>query len=230
MYFFSPQTPYCSATLWPRPPAAERQVVLVPELDVRRLAVRGDAEDDGAGPLELRVLVANAARLCRTAGRVVLGIEVEDDLLPAQIGKRDGLAAVALEREVGAGFPASITSILPVAFLRDANGAPRERIPADRRVRARVGGCVLGAARARRLDRRPAPRARPDPARSPSRARPAAPLRPPPAKDHLHYAYGTFALLAVLSPWLYAPTEPRARLLWFASPPSSPPLSAFALS
>ena len=36
------------------------------------------------------------------------------------------------------------------------------------------------------------------------------------AKDHLHYAYGTFALLAVLSPWLYAPDEPRARLLWFA--------------
>ena len=36
------------------------------------------------------------------------------------------------------------------------------------------------------------------------------------AADHLHYAYGTFALLAVLSPWLYAPAEPRARLLWFA--------------
>jgi hypothetical protein len=36
------------------------------------------------------------------------------------------------------------------------------------------------------------------------------------AKDHLHYAYGTFALLCVLSPWLYAPSEPRARLLWFA--------------
>jgi hypothetical protein len=36
------------------------------------------------------------------------------------------------------------------------------------------------------------------------------------AADHLHYAYGTFALLAVLSPWLYAPSEPRARLLWFA--------------
>jgi hypothetical protein len=36
------------------------------------------------------------------------------------------------------------------------------------------------------------------------------------AADHLHYAYGTFALLAVLSPWLYAPEEPRARLLWFA--------------
>ena len=36
------------------------------------------------------------------------------------------------------------------------------------------------------------------------------------AQDHLHYAYGTFALLAVLSPWLYAPAEPRARLAWFA--------------
>ena len=36
------------------------------------------------------------------------------------------------------------------------------------------------------------------------------------AAYHLHYAYGTFALLAVLSPWLYAPAEPRARLLWFA--------------
>ena len=36
------------------------------------------------------------------------------------------------------------------------------------------------------------------------------------AHDHLHYAYGSFALLAVLSPWLYAPQEPRARLLWFA--------------
>jgi hypothetical protein len=35
------------------------------------------------------------------------------------------------------------------------------------------------------------------------------------AADHLHYAYGTFALLAVLSPWLYAPAEPRARLAWF---------------
>ena len=36
------------------------------------------------------------------------------------------------------------------------------------------------------------------------------------APDDLHYAYGTFALAAVVSPWLYAPTEARARLLWFA--------------
>lgn len=37
------------------------------------------------------------------------------------------------------------------------------------------------------------------------------------APDRLHYAYGTFALLAVLAPWLYAPEEPRRRLLWFAA-------------
>ena len=36
------------------------------------------------------------------------------------------------------------------------------------------------------------------------------------APDKLHYAYGTFALLAVLAPWLYAPDDPRRRLLSFA--------------
>jgi hypothetical protein len=35
------------------------------------------------------------------------------------------------------------------------------------------------------------------------------------AADHLHYLYGSLALLAALSPWLYAPNEPRRRLLWF---------------
>jgi len=33
--------------------------------------------------------------------------------------------------------------------------------------------------------------------------------------DELHYLYGTLALGAVLSPWLYAPIEPRRRLAWF---------------
>ena len=36
------------------------------------------------------------------------------------------------------------------------------------------------------------------------------------APEQLHYAYGTLALLAVLSPWFYAPAEPRKRLAWFA--------------
>jgi|SRR6266508_1324864 len=34
--------------------------------------------------------------------------------------------------------------------------------------------------------------------------------------DRLHYVYGTLALLAVLSPWIYAPVEPRRRLIWFS--------------
>ena len=35
--------------------------------------------------------------------------------------------------------------------------------------------------------------------------------------DDLHYLYGTLALGAVLAPWLYAPSEPRRRLAWFAA-------------
>ena len=102
-------------------------------------------------------------------------------------------------------------------MLGDANGAPRQRIPVDRGLRRRVGRRIRGAppwpgrqgvsqllALAQTLlvaqvglgllllsDHRRAP-------------------------DRLHYAYGTFALLAALSPWLYAPLDPRARLLWFA--------------
>jgi hypothetical protein len=36
------------------------------------------------------------------------------------------------------------------------------------------------------------------------------------APHRLHYLYGSLALLAVLSPWLYAPEERRRRLAWFA--------------
>ena len=34
--------------------------------------------------------------------------------------------------------------------------------------------------------------------------------------DDLHYVYGTLALAAVLTPWFYAPAEPRRRLVWFS--------------
>jgi len=36
------------------------------------------------------------------------------------------------------------------------------------------------------------------------------------APEKLHYLYGTLALLAALSPWLYAPAHRRGRLAWFA--------------
>jgi len=37
------------------------------------------------------------------------------------------------------------------------------------------------------------------------------------ASERLHYLYGTMALLATLSPWLYAPADARRRLLWFGA-------------
>jgi hypothetical protein len=36
------------------------------------------------------------------------------------------------------------------------------------------------------------------------------------APEHLHYLYGSLSLLAALAPWLYAPSERRSRLAWFA--------------
>ncbi len=33
--------------------------------------------------------------------------------------------------------------------------------------------------------------------------------------DGLHYLYGVLAVLAILSPWMYAPPVPERRLLWF---------------
>jgi len=36
------------------------------------------------------------------------------------------------------------------------------------------------------------------------------------APDRLHYVYGSLTLVAVLSPWLYAPADRRKRLAWFA--------------
>src|SRR5580704_5248938 len=36
------------------------------------------------------------------------------------------------------------------------------------------------------------------------------------AADRLHYLYGTLTLLCVFAPWLYAPPDPRRRLLMFS--------------
>jgi NADH:ubiquinone oxidoreductase subunit K len=36
------------------------------------------------------------------------------------------------------------------------------------------------------------------------------------AKMGVHYMYGSLAVLSVAWPWLYAPPDPRRRLLWFA--------------
>jgi NADH:ubiquinone oxidoreductase subunit K len=35
------------------------------------------------------------------------------------------------------------------------------------------------------------------------------------AAERLHYMYGSLALLTMASPWLYAPSQPSRRLVWF---------------
>jgi hypothetical protein len=118
----------------------EGQPVLLPELDVRVLVVGGDAEHDGAGTLELAVGVPDPARLRRAAGRVVLGIEVEDDRLAAQAGERHLLAGIASEREVGCRLAFShihrfvllVPRRAPVGPLTDASLAVRVVLAAPR--------------------------------------------------------------------------------------------------
>src|SRR4051794_25323330 len=78
----------------------ERQVVLRFELRVRCGVLRADAEDLRSRCPELLPRVADRTRLFGTPRRVVLRIEVEDDLLPAQVREADGVAGVGLELEV----------------------------------------------------------------------------------------------------------------------------------
>ena len=92
----------------------ERQLVLLLELDVRALVVRADAEHDRAGALELAPRVADPAGLGCAAGRVVLGIEVEDDRLPAQLGQLDVSPESLVSSNSGAGLPSS-TTVPPLA-------------------------------------------------------------------------------------------------------------------
>ena len=119
MYFFSPQTPYCVGDVVSVVrEKGEGQVVLVLELDVRAHVVGRDAEHDRALALELAVDVADPARLRRAARRVVLGIEVEDDLLAAQVGELDRLAAVG----------SSVRNRVPACLLRPRSD-PLCRLP-----------------------------------------------------------------------------------------------------
>src|SRR5919198_3933718 len=75
----------------------ERQLVLRLELLMRRDVVGADAEDLSAALAEDVVRVAKLTSLGRAAGRVVLGIEVEDDRAAAQVRELDRLARIALE-------------------------------------------------------------------------------------------------------------------------------------
>src|SRR5262249_14948923 len=79
----------------------ERQVVLVLELAVRRLAVGRDAEDDRSLVFELAVDVSDPARLGRAAWRVVLGIKIQYDRSATKGGQGDVSPVVSSQGEVG---------------------------------------------------------------------------------------------------------------------------------
>jgi hypothetical protein len=78
----------------------ERESVLAPKLRVPAGTVRADAEHDGAALLELAPRIADPTGLARAAGRVVLGVEIENDRRAPQGGERDLLTGVARQREV----------------------------------------------------------------------------------------------------------------------------------
>jgi hypothetical protein len=79
----------------------ERQAEVALELLVGGDPVGGDAEHDRARLLELAPRIPDPAGLRRAAGRVVLGIEVEDDRLALEGRERHGVAGVALQLEIG---------------------------------------------------------------------------------------------------------------------------------
>ena len=78
--------------------------MLVAELVVALDAVLGDADHHRARRLEVGAPGGEALRLEGAAGGVVLGVEVEHHLAPAQVGEAEGAAAVAGQGDVGGGL------------------------------------------------------------------------------------------------------------------------------
>src|SRR5262249_9648427 len=79
----------------------EGQPVLLDELLVRRHRIAADADHLDARVREVAELIAEGARLARAARRVVLRVEVDDQvLLPAEVGERDALPVLVVEREL----------------------------------------------------------------------------------------------------------------------------------
>src|SRR5262249_51062923 len=100
-------------------------LVLRGELVGRLGAGGGDAEQRRAELLERLPVVAEAAGFLRAAGRVVLRIEVQHDVLPLEVRERDLRAAAVRERERGC----------RLAFRQCGHGGflAERRLPAQRR-------------------------------------------------------------------------------------------------
>src|SRR5262249_16104420 len=80
---------------------SERNLEFATEFLVGLAAVGRDAEQDRARLLQILPQVAEAAGFLRSAGRVVLGIEVDEDILALERREGDGIAVLVGKREVG---------------------------------------------------------------------------------------------------------------------------------
>src|SRR4029077_2312490 len=93
----------------------ERQLELLAEGALARGPLRADAPDVGTALVDGRVVVAELARLGRAAGRVVLGVEVQDGPPAALIGQAmDGprlIGEIDLGREIADGRHAHVESL-----------------------------------------------------------------------------------------------------------------------
>jgi hypothetical protein len=83
----------------------ERELHLGAEGLVRAQGVARDAVDVAAGALERGVAVAEVRALLRAAGRVVFGIEVEDELLAAGAGGLKDVPPVEGRLKSGTALP-----------------------------------------------------------------------------------------------------------------------------
>src|SRR5439155_21178295 len=109
--------------------------VLARELPVRLAGVGRDAEDHGVLLPDLLPEIAEAARLLRAPGGVVLRVEVEDHVLAREIFERHPLAVAAFERERRRGLP-----FLDACHARSSYSValePRQAVAVIRRVAER---------------------------------------------------------------------------------------------
>jgi len=79
----------------------EREVILLGKLLVLFCGVEGDADDRGVLAIVLGLQVAEPATFRGSAGRIGLGEEPEDDRLPLEVRKSDGVAVVVAADEIG---------------------------------------------------------------------------------------------------------------------------------
>ena len=100
----------------------ERKRVLCLKVLMGLYAVLADTEDYGTLLLNLRVSLGKAAGLLRTAGGVILRVEIENDLLAPVILQGMGLAVLIRQSEIGgfrSDFEHNICSFLCQVFFFD---------------------------------------------------------------------------------------------------------------